>query len=401
MIVDNLSGGDTVMKVATIRQKIEMLRSYAHVFEFERDEKDGEKYILAMLNDDDVAYYMHLVAYGCKSVQIGEQCRHKELSMQTDRYYFLELANSFITDTQRLEICMSLLGRRQFSMQEEEICVYGCEGSDELLLHASKVRANPKQEQAQHVLFQRFDTNLNLYDAKIFSFSTDSYALLTQTNIAEQSKTQKEFLVKLSAENIQRIETARSPAKIIETIFAAMGLTIFEVQEYVSSSFSSTEVEEFLYVGNEDEHVHIQDFLRSFRNLPMDRLISQRENLTNYYESAYAIVFKLVQNGYDEESMTQLADLLEKYAFIIEKEEIFYGVHAALRQLVELFSAQKSARVLCERQAVLEVLLDVIEDLYRWQETVYAQRARELAFLSADLIHNVKYLVAFVKEEAI
>jgi hypothetical protein len=193
-------------------------------FEFQtKEERSGDgtilQNLLTSMEKNGTDYFIQFIQYTVENNIL----KYRRYNLLADRLYYLEVANSALSDTERRRRFYALLGKRRFGANDNHYDIYTVNKDTSIYELMECCERAKIDKDNPPIRYEKRDRNLNMYELYLMQCNGVSYALLNQKNISPIKTFEKNFIVELDDNYMLRIQNVRSSAFKIELVFNRIG----------------------------------------------------------------------------------------------------------------------------------------------------------------------------------
>ncbi len=384
-----------------IKNKILSLKEFAHVFTFTREEceqeLDFQECFVSIIEHERLSYFIYFLNYEERDIEGKKAILYKESSLKVDRLFFLEVANSTITNKERVNFIFSIIGRRNFSSNNNPISFFLEDRAINLENLYEKIRVwerNPLKNIESSIIYEHSHKNTNYFEALSLESENCYFAYIVQRNKGKSGCTKKSFLVQIDREIFDYLNSDIRSVYKIETIFKEIGKRAFLAFEtkYSYTQNSTNVGGAHFYPSIYEQNIDKYNRLISLRD---EGIIDSDEIRFRYFE-LYRSVLKYIKNPTSLELSIEAARALYKYKEMIKNEDVFADIISFMVSIIVLLEDNDFGRLIEKDNSFREIMISSIENIGSWESDLFCKSdltLEDLAACTIDLEENLKYLV--------
>lgn len=392
--------------------KIEQLEAYAHTFKFTLDEENNlARHVLSIINQHKKHYFISYIKLINTKEAGFEKINYKEIYLQMGRDYYLEFANQFIKNRDRLELLYQLIGKKQFASIKHDTHEYLIHPNLTIdwlkLLNSSEYG----QHAIQHIYYKKLDRHVNMFEAYVFENEGYYYAVMRQTNITSKSTKEMDYIIELALPHYTQLSEIEGNQARIDYLFGCIGRLYLKSIPYraeeskekktgtpkteLSDEDFEKELESILGQQRESVSNSLKDFTDKFINIESSPLRYELDILEESYLELYSRSIDFLKTPSNPHFALQLETSLVKYSEIIGADPIFFEIVELLQILARYVREGKLTEVVIEDISFHEIYISFVESLDEWQKTLFLRKSHsteEMATSTLDFINNIQYI---------
>ncbi len=375
------------------------LQKYAYSIRFRLD---NEKYlfqnsIISLLENEKQHHYAIYTNY-----ELDKEAKnivwYKELGLKLDRLYYLELANSTISDAERINVLFCIVGKRRFGASKNRLEFY-IENSKldlrPILKRADSFFSNPLKHNGNHIFYEKHEKSINSYEVFFIDGEGVRYAYMRQTNTTAARDIKKDFLVELDAMTQKRISESSFGDTKIDAIFARIGAIYYNSMIRCTTEVSEFDEENILeLISKSKEGGSKQKRAERYRDMH-DELFNSK-NLQDRFFSLYKAVMSYLKEHEEQTLANSLAEELKRYAQAVQADEVLAEITIFLTSLAVLVEDGEITEVLGKSASFRDIFIACIENIGEWQNDIFFNTSldkEDKACATLDMIENIKYVI--------
>ncbi|MDO8454378.1 MAG: hypothetical protein Q7S59_07395 [Sulfurimonas sp.] len=369
-----------------------MIHTHSHTFKFSTQESTDNNTdfnnIISIVEEDNKKHHISYIQYQ----QIDEHNIHsRQISINLDRLYFLEVANAAIDDEERRKRLFTVVGKRCFGANDNKIDMYLLDTID-----FEDIKQKMIKSIQQPIQYELVTHTTNKYEAYTFTFGNRFFVTLKQTNISSRKTFEKTFLVQFTESEYEKLLRFRTNALKIEFIFNVIGKIHFMSKPLTRSYFPEQCLEPEIIIKKTFET--LQNSILS-NNTFMDEttyksIQHMHKDLEICYFSILSKGMELLNNPSDIETSYHLADAFSKFANLLEKEKLFSEV-ASFLKTIKIFIREGKISYLLEKNDndIKDISLFILETLTLFNASLEENNLQNFSACSLDLYNALRYYI--------
>ncbi len=373
-----------------------MIYTHSHTFKFStQDNADDKSFnnIISIIEEDNKKHHINYIQYR----QIDEHNMHsRQISINLDRLYFLEVANAAIDDEERRKRLFTVVGKRCFGLNDNKIDLYL---TDEIRFE--DIKHNLVKNIQQPIRHELITHNTNKYEASTFAFEDKYFVTLKQTNISSRKTFEKTFLVQLTGAEYEKLLRFRTSALKIEFIFNVIGKIYFMSKPLTANYFPEQCIESEAIVKKAFDTIKNSILTNNtfLDEITYKSLQHKHKDLETHYFNIISEGMELLRNPSDVETTYHLADAMSKFANLLQKENLFSEV-ASFLKTVQIFIRDGKISYLLDKNDndIKDISLFLLETLTLFNASIEENNLQNFSACSLDLYNALRYYIqAYLK----
>lgn len=374
-----------------------MQKTFSHTFFFEKSASHDStetlpKQIIFISNKNDKEYTSDYLQYSITENANGESTlTYRYKSLHIDRLYFLEIANTTIDDSLRVEKFFTVYGKRHFRSDETTLEHYlsNPELSSKKVIDAfNTIR---QTQSTQTFYFRSQDNTENHYKLVPFQCDLGYFIFLNQNNISPRKSFKKLFLLELSESNFTYFNQLQSKQRV-EYFFNKLGEIHFNALEIMTTPYKN-------------EH-DIQALLSHAKNLDTDNAKLQKNDIyeklkdkIEHFEKStmmiYQATFKMIDSLSDE-NVEHFCAACISFTRLIKHISALEELSSYLTAIVSFAQEGKLSYLLGKNDSDLyDIFLYTLELFSQWSALLIKEFSdpKQLERQNKDLNNAFKHLI--------
>ena len=372
-----------------------MSQTYSHIFKFETENSQQKDYllnnILAISNKDDNKYVVEYLQYDIVDGNTSILYRHKKLIV--DRLYFLETANITVDDRLRREKFFSVLGKRRFSANNNQVDFYLLNEQLDTKSILNDFKEYKQNTTIQTYYYKSIDYSENHYKMVPFKSQYGYFIFLKQNNISPRKTIKKYFVLELDVTDFSHFLQLNTAEQKVEYYFNKIG----KIQ------FKSLEPDRCKYEG---EHTLMQllsypNDIQTYNNeLSNDYLYKELKDGLKIIEKTgmevYASTFEMIDNT-NNLSIEKFCTSCIAFTISIKNISAFEELNSYITAIVSFAQEGKLSYLLQKNDSDLHDMFIYTLDLFLQWMTLVVKETTDHKLLQRqhiDLNNALKHLIS-------
>ncbi|MDX1295731.1 MAG: hypothetical protein R3302_05670, partial [Sulfurimonadaceae bacterium] len=312
--------------------------------------------------------------------------KYRRYNLLADRLYYLEVANSALSNPERRRRFYALLGKRRFGANDNFYDIYTINKEVNIYELMERCEAAKADEENPPVRYEKRDRNLNMYELYMVECKGINYALLNQKNISPIKTFEKNFIVELNDNHTMRIQNMRSDSFKIEHVFNRIGKHFFKsipAEQLVLNSANeiSITVPELLPF---DTHV-IKNGFDSHKKEVVSLLSSDNPELDKSFFELYILSINFLTHFNDPAFMSLFLNSMERLTTNLTRYPYFRHICNYLEVINCSFQDTSVLHNLHEGEDTLRDNVNyAVEALSEWHTSFHSDNGNELLTNTID-----------------
>lgn len=368
-----------------------MIHTHSHTFKFTTQErKDNTEFnnIISIVEEDNKKHHINYIQYQ----QIDTHNIHsRQISINLDRLYFLEVANAAIDDEERRKRLFTVVGKRCFGANDNKIDMYLLDTVD-----FEDVKQKMIKSLQQPIHYELITHTTNKYEAYTFTYGDKFFVTLKQTNISSRKTFEKTFLVQLTESEYEKLLRFRTSELKVEFIFNVIGKIHFMSKPLCKNYFPEQCIEPEIIIKETFET--LQNSILSnntfLNEATYKNVQAMHKDLEIHYFNILSKGMELLNNPLDIETSYHLADAFSKFANLLEKERLFSEI-ASFLKTIKIFIREGKVSYLLEKNDndIKDISLFILETLTLFNASIEENDLQHFSACSLDLYNALRYYI--------
>lgn len=373
-----------------------MIQTYAHTFKFQtQDSEDSQKLnnnILSIVEEDANKHFIQYIQYHA----IDESSiLSREVNINVDRLYYLEIANIAIDDVQRRKRLFTVIGKRCFGHNDNKLDPYLLNKENNSKdIYNSFIE---QEESRNHPILHELATHtLNKYEAYPFSSKGSFYVAMKQINISKRKTFEKTFLVEMNQADYRKLLAYTTNELKIEFIFNLIGKIFFKSKTLSQSSTEDLDFDSQAIMDKTHEHIAGKSLsTQSFSNMELfTNLKTIHPEMEKGYFCLLSKSMQLINEPDDDDTIFLFSLAISNYIDFLDKEPPLQEIISFL-QSIKIFAQEKKISYLMQKDDhdIKDIFLFVLEAITSWNSSLHDDEIKNFAKSTLDLYNALKYFI--------
>ncbi len=373
-----------------ITEIVKSLQDDSFDFKISKREKNIDcTHILSIVQKSKSKYYMGYLKFYKNTKNIY----YKDLYLRVDKIFFLEIANITIDDEYRFHLLKTILGKRQFSLSDNEINCYLIDYSINInwLKELKKGQLGKLKEDKSKYFYHKGDgKNINFYEIFFLEKNGIYYTLLIQNNVAYSRLEVKEFIVQLSKQDFEKITNLSSKDEKVNTIFEKIGDNYINSHEFKELKNNNLDIKKQILnhtIKNENLSKNLQVTFKD------SELKDKQELLNSSFSKLNKISIKILKEPFDIKNINTLALYLKEYSEILSIDINISNLEEVIAKLSENIFLSKNLQEIFKNKNAIENIVEMVELIEECQDSILNSKYDFMInFMIGDLIEKIEYI---------
>jgi len=368
-----------------------MIHTYSHTFKFNTPNKKDKTIfnnILSIVEENDKKHFVHYIQYEYLN---KDTISSRQVSLNVDRYYYLEIANIAIDDKERRKRLFTLIGKRRFGSNDNKIDSYIFSKDIDVKQVYQCFINNQLKNKKIPILHEAITHTTNNYKASLFDCDDNYFAALKQTNISSRKTFEKTFLVQMSKSNYKKLLLYKTNGLKIDFIFNIIGKLYFKSQKLSKFNFIDEDINTQLIIDKTTSYLKGQALTIDNREI----YTYLKQNYSDIERSFYNFLsasMDFINQPNDNCTIFQFVISISEYIDKIKNKNHLEDIVSFLTML-KIFAQEKKISYLVDKndQDIKDIFIFSLETLSSWNESLnsnsYHYFNKETINLSNSLKH--------------
>ncbi|MCX6077542.1 MAG: hypothetical protein NTW78_11760 [Campylobacterales bacterium] len=369
-----------------------MIHTHSHTFKFNTQDTayDNKSFnnIISIVEEDNKKHHIIYLQYR----QIDEHNIHsRQISINLDRLYFLEVANAAIDDEERRKRLFTVVGKRCFGLNDNKIDLYLID-----TINIENIKHNLTRSIEQPIYHELITHNTNRYEANTFAFEDKYFVTIKQTNISSRKTFEKTFLVQLMQSEHEKLLRFRTNELKVEFIFNVIGKIYFMSKPLTANYFPQQCIEPETIIKKAFDTLENSILTNStfLNETTYKNLRHLHKDLEIHYFNIISEGMTLLKNPSDVETSYHLADAFSKFTNLLEKEKLFSEI-ASFLKTIQIFIRDGKISYLLNKNDndIRDISLFLLETLTLFNASIEEDDLQNFSACSLDFYNALRYYI--------
>ncbi|MFA6137216.1 MAG: hypothetical protein WC667_03940 [Sulfurimonas sp.] len=368
-----------------------MIYTHSHTFKFStQDNTDDKSFnnIISIIEEDNKKHHINYIQYR----QIDEHNIHsRQISINLDRLYFLEVANAAIDDEERRKRLFTVVGKRCFGLNDNKIDLYLTD-----TINFEEIKYNLVKSIQQPIQHELITHTTNKYEANTFTSEDKYFVTLKQTNISSRKTFEKTFLVQLSESEYDKLLRFRTNELKVEFIFNVIGKIYFMSKPLTANYFPQQCIDPEAIIKKAFNTLENSILTNStfLNEITYKHVQHMHKDLETHYFNILSEGMELLQNPSDVESTYHLADAMYKYANLLGNDKLFSEIVSFLKTIQIFIRNGKISYLLDKNDSdIKDISLFLLETFTLFNSSIEEDNLQNFSACSLDFYNALRYYI--------
>ncbi len=371
----------------------------SHTFTFQTpspSEKDSILENIIYINEEDKK--KHFVQYLQYSIKNDKSLELRQINIKVDRPYFLEIANTCLSNRERRRYIFSTIGKRRFGATSKHLDAYFTHPSIALDENTILAKYMNHYENVEFLAFhtETTDYSTNKYRLYIEKYQDFHIVFLDQLNNSSRKKIHKIFCVDITQDELELYNALVSSKQKVNYIFNKIGKNYFKQLEATTLSLSKKyttlqdlALSKIIKTSSEMEKTSRINDNSSYRKLQENLHQAGRIDI-----SLQKATMALIDNPEQETNVQALSTALQTFEEQLADINGLKDIASHLNTIKELNTSDTIPYLLAQDDHDFkDILLYTLETFASWNNFLYQEDENVKAFnlASVDVADALRY----------